>query len=657
MVVGDKSTCKYFSLNHLGTPMYLLCACSNEPHTTHTKGTYFSANITNGQPTSLNGFSNPSFEIEQGDSSTIKSPTKKKKMAPTPPDLKRVQSVDVQPDTVIAQLDQVLEKVTLSEWEEDGLSDETSRISSRKLSAGSVSNLSVVVSNRENVIADVHHADLAPIPNLKSPSVHDIPTIEKCDSEIVEVCEEVLPLTKANDKNEHQNFTPLQEYSIELEHGDENLPVALNNDATSNKIAQMQNPNESTFSKFNEDDRDKKSGNQDKNNEEINKSNEGISKISMNEIRHDTFQGHVQDVTKIEDKILEGSDENNFDILDQNITKTDKESSILNEEFLKITVDKNIETGGNQNYIDIGNKPNDYESSKSNELITKKPLHKNPPDIDNDNNINSSLATQFIDNTSNHPPAVPSQKPDNASNFKVETQTTPITPTEEALKSVTLRHVKSVIKNIIPTLNQNASDSNLKAGSDQYKFFSENLNNKLKVRPRVAFFPVIQTHVVTVPKEVKFKHNEDVIEEQIDREGAKVKLQEFLKNDSARNFMNESTKYNDIKNGSSENVDNSFIKKSEEDPDTGLKNRDESGLNHKDESELKDADDSGFMEHQNKMKKVFSSMKLKNSNNEVQTRRLSKSLGSSFIKEDHHGAHRQKMGDIFKSIHALKTED
>lgn len=212
-------------------------------------------------------------------------------------------------------------------------------------------------------------------------------------------------------------------------------------------------------------------------------------------------------------------------------------------------------------------------------------------------------------------------------------------PTEDMLKTVNLRHVEKKIIEIDPTDHVTASDDNLKVGTKEYKEFINLLNKRLRNTPAVPNYlaPPRKAVVIVDPKPTI--PNENVIDDNIDRNEAREKLKFFYETRNARDDTKSSAQPKPILRGS-KSVDESFKPSTSED-----------------ESKLpKTPLNSPRSEHKNRMANVFDSIKLKNLDDQVLKRRLSKSLGSAFTKDDDKVNHKQKMSDIFQSIKAMRRE-
>ncbi|XP_076251381.1 high affinity cationic amino acid transporter 1 isoform X1 [Rhynchophorus ferrugineus] len=483
----------------IGIPMYV-CVCSHKVHHKHVNGTNYSANIAHEHTKMLNGFSNLTFQPEE-----TKNDTKKIKIAPSPPIMELNENIDIQ-DAVIAQLDQVLEKAVLNDWTEDSLNDDISRINDRKLSAGSVSNVSVVMSSSlENVIVDVHCVDI----NVNSPSNYD--------SDIT--------LEAKEDMSNENNIIADQEV--------EETPV------TQNVI--VLSPMEYAH--------------------EIQKPKNSIN--DQNQI------GIINDDR--DELLIEKSLSKKFDEKINNEHRADVVKEIIRQSSI-VRIDDNV------NIHEINNSNSDIDEESA--AVTSK-----------NNNM-------------------PSENSATSESGK---------PTVHDLRSVTLRKVQKAIKEADPVLNENASDNNLKAGTEEFKNFLKKLDSKLKTRSVPPNYPFKSYIPLSKPKDVK--PNENVIEEKIDTIEARNKLKVFLENENYRKSAGD-------------------VQKGDTTPNVLYETKNPLTIQ-----------EMAFKEHKIKMQNVFSSIKFKdNKKHDELSRRLSKSLGSSLLKEDH----KIKMQDIFKSIESLK---
>ncbi|KAL1491877.1 hypothetical protein ABEB36_012406 [Hypothenemus hampei] len=195
---------------------------------------------------------------------------------------------------------------------------------------------------------------------------------------------------------------------------------------------------------------------------------------------------------------------------------------------------------------------------------------------------------------------------------------------KEALKTVRLRHVNNELKKIEPVVNENASDDNLKTGSEEYKSFVENLNDVLK-RPVVPSYYYVAPKKPPPAEPKEILPNENVIEDNINQAEVKEMLTVLYANrQELRVPLNTSKSVN------------------------------ESRLHNANNQTKEDS----LQDHKKKMENVFNSIRLKKLDNEDMhsKRRLSKSLGSSFVKDTDDTDHKRNMENIFKNIKALRKE-
>ncbi|KAJ8966976.1 hypothetical protein NQ314_003199 [Rhamnusium bicolor] len=232
-------------------------------------------------------------------------------------------------------------------------------------------------------------------------------------------------------------------------------------------------------------------------------------------------------------------------------------------------------------------------------------------------------------------------------------------PTSANLHSVTLRPVKH--KEVVEDeQHYEPDDDNLKVGSDKYKSFMSRLNGKLqKLNVLPSYIPYITKNApqVEVKQEEKVP-NENVIEKSLDREVAKEKIGQFLRDSyKVRDIIgiyNEGVKTDE--NNEKHGEDNGIRSNNELTREISIEVNDEDGGEGRNDDQNSNSD---YMDHQNRMQNVFRSINLKKVESfkdpAIKESRNAKSLGSSFMNDDKM-IHRQAMGEIFKTI-KLRRKD
>ncbi|XP_066260456.1 high affinity cationic amino acid transporter 1-like isoform X2 [Euwallacea similis] len=220
----------------------------------------------------------------------------------------------------------------------------------------------------------------------------------------------------------------------------------------------------------------------------------------------------------------------------------------------------------------------------------------------------------------------------------------PSMPTAAKLKSVTLRHIEHQIKDVEPTDSNTASDTNLRVGSQEYKYFVNLLDDRLKKTPNrpSIHIPLPKDHVIVEPKTPE--PNENVIQDKINQTDAKEKLKMFYQTRNAFELsFGGAPSVSPVrpKLRESKSIDGSLLQR----------------MNTKSTFDTRKTPlSSPLLEHKSKMESVFDNMKLKKLDDNALKRRLSKSLSSGFTKEEDRTDHKRKMTDIFVSINALRRE-
>lgn len=498
---------------------------------------------------------------------------KRKALAPPPPLSQQKETIEVQQQAVIAQLDEILDKEVAIAQLDDILNNETCRISDRKLSAGTLSNMSNVTSRVEDVVADVHRANVStPIAVPKNPpflNVYDTP-------------------------------------SGRLDANSNTYIVDNNND-----IVNVPENN--------------------------NTSNSEVDKI---------------------EPALEDID--NPSLTDSNVNFDDKnaQNELKQESVGTADEPKEIASSATLNTSSVPSVESIEKESERNDGPADNATIPKAPDFNfNNDKAESSPKVSFAESTK--------AQDDNAT-------VSSAVPTREALKSVTLRKVQKQIKEIEDDDNANARDDNLKVGSEEYKAFIKNLDNKLKrVTVIPSLYQVPRKDVIIKPKEVA--PNENVIEEKINKEDAREKLKSFIES----SVLGDGVPAREVQLGSprrvlreedrSKSVDESLLQKKSDKIEIGL---DEIPENSNTGNNVEESDSTGEVKSvslvasdfdiKGDMENVFHSIRLRRletKDDQHLKRRLSRSLGSSFAKEDDKNEHKRKMGDIFKTIKSLPNKE
>lgn len=230
-----------------------------------------------------------------------------------------------------------------------------------------------------------------------------------------------------------------------------------------------------------------------------------------------------------------------------------------------------------------------------------------------------------------------------------------IRPTRSNLRSVTLKPTKQR-KEIKQEDNYEPGEENLKVGSDKYKHFLQNLNGKLQNIPIIpSYIPYIKkTYNKPAPKveDEEHKANENVVEDSINKLDAMEKLDSFISDPSRNrgilgninNILNEKQAADNETEDEIKSNDNEINTSNPEDDDKMSSGTDRTS-------------DSDFIEHKNRMRNVFRSMKMDaGKDSDFDRGRYVKSLGPSSLGDDK-SRHRQAMGEIFKSIKLRKRQE
>ncbi|CAG9760634.1 unnamed protein product [Ceutorhynchus assimilis] len=467
----------------VGIPMYYFCTFIQKPLKT------LQNQIATSKYTSNLAMANPVFVMNEPEKKQ-KIITKKKAPAPPPTIFEQPETLEMQQEAVIAQLDKILEKESIIDQDDDISNNETIRVNdNRKLSAGTLSNMSAMASSTESVVADVHCANV--VNSGCNPKGIHFPIL--CN-----------PMTTRADipeilNNDNDNKSPKEILGLDTKNSDEEKIENIN---------------------------------------ELNSEREEAELEVNNEIQ----------------QASEGDTQKN---LEENKNKNDQ------EKFTDIKEPKNTEL--------------------------KEPLTVTLPPI--------------------VPPVIEPTK-----------VSSPV-PTEELLKTVTLKQVVREIRKIEPTYNQNASENNLRVGSGEYKNFIRDLEDRLTRSSSVSptFYVAPKKEALQAKKVVR---NENVVEEPIDQVEAKKRLKLFYASKTENPRLLLSSKSVDAKS-SNFPIDNSFS------------------------------------DHKEKMESVFNSIKLKqleNLDDKNSKRKLSRSLGVGFAKEDQQSDNQQKIADLFKDIRAMRKE-
>ncbi|XP_066155947.1 high affinity cationic amino acid transporter 1-like isoform X2 [Euwallacea fornicatus] len=255
-----------------------------------------------------------------------------------------------------------------------------------------------------------------------------------------------------------------------------------------------------------------------------------------------------------------------------------------------------------------------------------------------------NVSDASIESKKHIPPPPPLLQLANESESAAQSVEKSAMPTASNLKSVTLRHVEQQIKDVQPTDSNTASDTNLRVGSQEYKYFVDLLDNRLKNTPNrpSIYVPLTKDHVFVKPK--TSERNENVIEDKIDHTDAREKLKVFYQTRNAPEAPSRSAPtVPPMRQGlrESKSVDDSLLQRTDTKSTFGAR---------------KAPLGSPLLEHKSNMENVFGSMKFKKLDDNTLKRRLSKSLSSKFAKEDDQTNHKRKMTDIFVSINALRRE-